>query len=135
MAGRIPFQLSIPGGARPIGATRGGRKDLPEFPHGEKAGPEPRREEPDSAEVRKLARKLASEFGREYLLASSRVRPAGSDSIADVVAVQSIHGITGVEGRGPRLLEAVETAPNRISRLGISRSSGKPRGAILNFLA
>ena len=147
MVERVPSNLRNMGGAPPVRVRRGGGEGYPEFPHDRETGRGTHRAGPDRAEVQKLARELAAEFGREHIVENFRVKPTGPVLIAVDAAPGNAPADEPERKRGPRVLEAVESAPGRTLRqsfsisgdyrpaLGNPASGGAPRGDILNFRA
>lgn len=151
MVERVPSNLRNMGDAPPVRVRRGGGEGYPDFSRGREADQDTRRAEPDRTEVQKLARELAAEFGRERIVENFRVKPTEPVLIARAVVVDAAPGNAHADDaerkRGPRVLEAVESAPGRISRqsftisgdyrpaLGNPVSGGARRGNILNFRA
>ena len=151
MVERVPSNLQNAGNAPPVRVRRGGGEGYPEFPHDRGADQGPLRGEPGAAEVRKLARELEAEFGREHIVENFRVRPTEPILIAHSVAVEAVPGIAPADdaerNRGPLVLEAVASAPGQNLRQSFSvsgdyhpapgypASGGAPRGNVLNFHA
>ncbi len=146
MVERVPSISRNMGGAPPVRERRGGGEGYPDFSRGREAGQGTQPGGPDLAQVQKLARELAAEFGREHIVENFRVKPTGPVSIARAVAVDAAPGSAPADGPerkiSPRVLEAVETAPGRIHPQSFSisgdyrpASGGAPRGDILNFHA
>ena len=150
MVGRVPSILRNTADA-PLVRVRRGREGHPEFPHDRGVGQGPLRGEPDAAEVRKLARELAAEFGREHIIENFRVKSTEPVLITHAVAVEAVPGNVSVDNaersRGPRVLKAVESTPGQIPRQsffasddyhpapGNPASGNAPRGNVLNFHA
>ena len=147
MVERVPSNLRNTGDAPPVRVRRGGGEGDPDYFSGRGAGQETRRVEPDNAEVQKLARELAAEFGREHIVENFRVKPTEPVLIAVDAAPGSAPADEPEQNRGPFVLEAVESAPGHILRQPFSFSSdyrpvpgnpasgGTRRGDILNFRA
>ncbi len=149
MVERVSSNFRNTGDALPVRVRRGGGEGDPDYSRGREAGKENRRTEPDRAEVKKLARELAAEFGREHIVENSRVKLTEPVLIAR--AVDAPPGNAPANGpernRGPLVLEAVESAPGPILRQPFPvsdnyhsapespASGGAPRGDILNFRA
>ncbi len=149
MVERVSSNLRNTGDAPPVRVRRGGGEGGPDFSRSREAGKETHRFEPNRAEVQKLARELAAEFGREHIVENFRVKPTGPVLIARAVGVAPGNAPADEpeQNRGPLVLEAVESAPGQILRQPFSisgdyhpvpgnpASGGAPRGDILNFRA